>query len=222
MAFLASSGEIKVRLTAKAADGGEAAAMIAPVEAEVRRRLGAAVFGVDDETIEQVLLALLEERGWKLAVAESATGGLVAARLVGVPGVSSVFRGGVVAYDAQVKRNVLGVTGDTLAAAGEVSEEVALEMADGVAREFRAEVAVAVTGSAGPEPLGAAVGTMVVAVRTPERAKARTFRMPGDRERVRTYTTTAALHLLRLALTGEWWGDDPQSIWGVRPGERDG
>ncbi|MFQ5947931.1 MAG: CinA family protein, partial [Acidimicrobiia bacterium] len=89
---------------------------------------------------------------------------------------------------------------------GEVSEPTALAMAEGVAHLLGADVAAAVTGSAGPEPLEVAAGTMIVAVRTPEQARAQTLRLPGDRERVRTYASTSALHLLRLAVLGEWWG----------------
>ena len=219
LAFLASSGEIKVRLTAKAADRGAAEELIAPVEAEVRRRLGARVFGVDEDTIEAVLLRTLSERGWTLGTAESATGGMIAERITSIPGSSAVFRGSVVAYDEEVKRLVLGVSPATLEAHGVVSAEVALEMARGVARLLKADVTVAVTGAAGPEPHGRVPGTMVIAVLTPSGERARTFSMPGDRERVRTYTTTAALHLVRLAVAGAWWSEDASSVWGVRPGD---
>ena len=218
LAFLASSGEIKVRLTAKAEDRGAAEELIAPVEAEVRRRLGPRVFGVDEDTIETVLLRTLSEKGWTLGTAESATGGMIAERITSIPGSSAVFRGSVVAYDEEVKRLVLGVSPATLEAHGAVSTEVALEMAQGAARLLKADVTVAVTGAAGPDPHGRVPGTMVIAVLTPSKARARTFSLPGDRERVRTYTTTAALHLVRLAVSGVWWSEDASSVWGVRPG----
>jgi len=205
MAFLASSGEIKVRLTARASDATAAAALLDPVEAEVRRRLGSLVFAVGDETVEHLVLRLCRERGWRLGTAESATGGMIAARLTAVPGASAVFVGSVIVYGEAQKTALLGVTPDLMEEYGVVGPETALAMAAGAARALDAEVVVAVTGSAGPTPQEAPPGTMVVVVHTPEEARARRFRMPGDRERVRTYTTTAALQSVRLALEGEWW-----------------
>ena len=205
VAFLASSGEIKVRITAKANTEEEAASLILPVETKVRERLGARIFGSDGETIEVIVLAMLGERGWRLATAESATGGLIAARITSVPGASRVFSGSVVPYATELKERLLGVPAATLTGAGVVSEETAVAMAEGAARLLRAEVAVSVTGSAGPDEQEQPAGTMIIGVRTPEGTAARTFRMPGDRERVRTYAATAALHLVRLAVEGSWW-----------------
>ncbi len=205
LAFLASGGEIKLRLTARAPTAAAAGDLIAPVEAELRRRLGSLVFGADTDTIERIVLAACEARGWSLASAESATGGLVAAALTTVPGSSRVFRGGVVAYANAVKTSVLGVPAAVLDEHGAVSAETALAMAAGARTALGAEVAVATTGSAGPDPLEQPVGTMFIAVATPEGCNARTLRLPGDRERVRVYATTAALHAVRLAVSGEWW-----------------
>jgi len=203
MAFLASAGEIKVRLTAKASTIEEADALIAPVEAAVRERLGT-VFGADHDTVEQIIFDALEERGWTIGTAESATGGMIAAALTAVPGASNYVRGSVVAYATEVKEQVLGVDTETLGA-GVVSEPTAIAMAQGAREVLGADVVVAVTGSAGPDPQERDVGTMVIAVATPEDARARTLKMPGDRERIRTYATTAALQLTRMAVTGEWW-----------------
>jgi nicotinamide-nucleotide amidase len=205
LAFLASGGEIKLRLTARAATPEDAAGLIAPVEAEIRRRLGRLVFGAGADTIERIVLRLCAERGWTLATAESATGGLLSAALTAVPGSSEVVRGGIVAYHPEIKSGLLGVDPDVLGRFGLVSAETALAMAAGARAALGADVAVAVTGSAGPDALEQPVGTMVIAVETPEGSRARVSRSPGDRERVRVYTTTAALHLLRLGITGEWW-----------------
>ena len=202
LAFLASAGEIKIRITAKADDHVAASKLIEPMETEIRARMGAAVFGADDETIERVILRLLNDLDYTIAAAESMTGGLVSAALTSLPGSSAVARGGIVAYHPDLKQSLLGVTG--------VSTVVDLETAEQMARGGRellgADVVVSVTGSAGPEPLEKPVGTMVIGVSTPEHTQAKELRMVGDRERVRTYAVTSALQLTRLALIGEWWG----------------
>lgn len=202
LAYLASGGEIKVRLTAKAADATAAAALIAPLERAVRARLGDAVFATDDDTIESVLARLLTDRGWTIGTAESVTAGAVAARLTGRPGSSAYFRGGIVAYAPDLKQSLLGVA--TLDE-GVVSEATALAMAEGARHRLAVDVAVSLTGSAGPDPLEQRAGTVVIGVATPARSGARIFTLPGDRERVRTYSATAALHLARLAIEGTWW-----------------
>jgi nicotinamide-nucleotide amidase len=205
IAFLASSGEIKIRITAKAQTEADADGMIEPIERSVRERLGARVFGMDQDTIEVIVLRLLAERGWRLAAAESATGGMIAARITSVPGSSRVFRGAVVTYATDLKTTVLDVPAEVVERDGVVSEAMARAMAMGAAERLGAEVAVSVTGSAGPDPQERPIGTMIIGVHTPGGTQARTMRFPGDRERVRTYTTTAALQLLRLGVSGEWW-----------------
>ncbi len=200
VAFLASGGEIKVRLSAMAADAESAAALIEPLDREVRNRLGDSVFGVDDETIQVVLFRLLEARGWKIGAAESVTGGLLSAALTEVPGSSAYFAGGLVAYQSRVKQSLLGVDITTV-----VDEKTALAMADGVREMLDVEVGVAITGEAGPNPVERPAGTIVVAVSTPDDTRARELTMVGDRERIRTYGVTSALHLTRLALEGKWW-----------------
>ncbi len=211
MAFLATAAEIKIRLTAKAETREEAETLVAPMEKTVRERLGRLVFGTDDETIEAIIMGLAAEKGWTLGTAESATGGMVAARITSIPGASAFFRGSIVAYHEGVKTGVLGVPPALLDEHGVVSEPVAIAMADGAARVLGADVVVSVTGSAGPDPQEQPVGTMVIAVHTPEKTMARTVSLPGDRERIRTYTTTGALQLVRLALTGDWWHGNPKS-----------
>jgi nicotinamide-nucleotide amidase len=201
VAFLASGGEIKVRLSAKADTAEEAATMLEPLDREVRDRLGDSVFGVDDETIQVVLFRLLEERGWRIGVAESVTGGLVSAALTEVPGSSKYFVGGVVPYDARLKQSLLGVADITTV----VNEATASAMASGVREMLGVEVGVAITGEAGPDTLERPPGTIVVGVSTPDDTRARELTMVGDRERIRIYGVTTALHLARLALEGKWW-----------------
>ena len=201
LAFLASGGEIKIRLTAKAEDRNTALKLIEPMETEVRSRLGETVFGTDDETIERVLLRLLNDLGYSIATAESMTGGMVAAALTTLPGSSAVFKGGLVAYDSALKKQLLGVEDMTSV----VSIETAEAMARGGRELLGADVVVSVTGSAGPEPLEKPPGTMFIGVATPEHVQAKEFRMVGDRERIRHFGVTNALHLTRLALIGKWW-----------------
>src|SRR5690606_36717152 len=180
----------------------EAIAAIAPFEEEVRERLGQAVFAVDSETIESVLFSLLEARGWTIGSAESMTAGLVAARLTALPGSSQYFRGGIDAYADDLKEELLNVADITRRV---VSESVAVEMAEGARSRLKVDVAISVTGSAGPEPMEQPPGTVVIGVATPEDAAALMLTFAGDRERVRTYWTTAALELARLAISGVWW-----------------
>jgi nicotinamide-nucleotide amidase len=201
IAFLASASEIKVRITAKAAGPLEAESLIEPMEREVRSRLGESVFGTDDETIEKILFRLLSDLGYTIGTAESMTGGMVAARLTALPGSSAVMKGGLVAYHPELKQRLLGVS----EVHEVVNEETAMAMADGARKLLEVDVAVAVTGSAGPDPLEKPAGTVIVAVATPQQVRGREIRFTGDRERVRTYGTTAALHLTRLALIGRWW-----------------
>jgi nicotinamide-nucleotide amidase len=201
IAFLASGIEgIKVRITAKAPGRREALALLESEEAEVRALLGPAVFGLDDETMEHAVGKLLSERGMTLSVAESLTGGLVASRIVNVPGASSWFRGGIVSYSTESKRSLLGM--GTVPA---VSEEAAVAMAEGVVEAFGSEVGVSVTGVAGPnEQEGVPVGTVWMGFASRDgRPEAVRVRLPGDRERVRQFAAISVLDALRRRLLGE-------------------
>ncbi len=202
LAFLASGIEgIKVRITARARTIDDATALLDKEEAEVRRaindRLGDIVFGVDDESMEVAVAQRLVARGLTFGVAESLTGGLIASRLVNVPGASAWFRGGVVAYDSQVKFDVLGVPAGPV-----VTESAAAAMAEGAARVTGADVGLGITGVAGPDDQeGVAPGTIFVGLALPdEPTQTRQLRVPGDRERVRQYGAISALDLLRRAL----------------------
>ena len=201
VAFLASQGEIKIRISAKADSRESAIGMIEPVENEVRARLGDAVFGADEETMEAVVLNLLGSLGLTIGTAESMTGGLVAAALTSVAGASEVVKGGLVAYHSDLKHKLLGVTDISMV----VDVDTAEQMAKGAKDLLGVDVAVSVTGSAGPDPLERSPGTAVIGVSTPEGTRAKELHLPGDRERVRAYAVTSALQLTRLALLGKWW-----------------
>ncbi|QXC62513.1 competence/damage-inducible protein A [Aquihabitans sp. G128] len=203
LAYLASGIEgIKVRLTAKGADEAEASALLAAEEAEVRAILGDLVFGIDDQTIEFAVLALLRERGLTLGVAESLTGGLMASRICDVPGASDVFRGSVVSYAADVKFSVLGVPEGPV-----VTAEAAAAMAAGARSVLGSDVGIGVTGVAGPGPDadGIAAGTVFVGLDLgpfggdagPEAFE---VKLPGDRLQVRQFSVITALSALRSRL----------------------
>jgi nicotinamide-nucleotide amidase len=197
LAFLASGWEgIKVRLTAKADTAELAVARLAPVEARVREIVGDQVFGVDDDTMESVVLQLLRTRRWTLGLAESVTGGLVAGRITSVPGASEVFRGSVVSYASEVKFELLGVDPGPV-----VSETAAMQMADGARRVLKADVGLALTGVAGPtEQDGMPVGTLCVGIALPHATTSRTLRLPGVRDQMRQMSVISSLDLLRREL----------------------
>jgi nicotinamide-nucleotide amidase len=201
VAFLASSGEVKVRLTAMAPTRPDAERLIVPVAVEVVDRLGDAVFTTADEELEQVVGRALRARKQAVACAESLTGGGLAKRLTAAPGASEYFLGSAVCYSEEAKRSVLGVSEETLDGPGVVSEECAREMAAGARRIFDADVAIAVTGAAGPEPHGGKPpGEVWIALDAADRGHARHVRAPGDREQVEQWTEQAALDLLRRYL----------------------
>jgi nicotinamide-nucleotide amidase len=201
-AFLASGWEgIKLRLTAKARTLDEANALIEAEDAELRAILGSIVFGVDGDTMERAAGYLLEARGWSLGVAESMTGGLVASRIVDVPGSSGWFRGAVVAYDSQVKYDVLDVPEGLPVISGECAEA----MAEGVRKVVGSDVGLAVTGVAGPaEQEGQPVGTVWFGLALPDRpTESVHIRLPGQREQVRQFATISLMDLLRRRLLEE-------------------
>jgi nicotinamide-nucleotide amidase len=198
IAFLARGIEgLVVRITAKAATEEAAREIAAAEERELRAILGDLVFGVDDETMEHAVLTRLRDRGWTLGVAESLTGGLIGARIAGVAGASETFRGTIGAYATDVKRTILGVTAEPV-----VSEEAARQMAEGARRVLDADVGIAVTGVAGPtEQDGVAVGTVCFGIALPDgKGEAVSTRLPGDRERIRQFSTISLLNLLRQRL----------------------
>ncbi len=204
LAFLAGGGEVRVRITAKATDPATAARMVEPVERAARSALGAAVYGADEDTLDSVVHRLLRDRGATVAVAESLTGGLLGARLTEQPSSSATFRGGVVAYATQVKVGLLGVPAETLAAAGAVSAQTAVAMAESARARLEATYGLSLTGVAGPEAQeGKPVGTVYVGLAGPTASSAVPRRLAGERGRVRMLAVVAALDVLRRHLLGE-------------------
>jgi nicotinamide-nucleotide amidase len=201
--ILGSPGLVEIRLRERT-PAGAAPRHIPRLEEAVASILGPDLFGRDGQTLEEVVGGLLLARGASLAVAESLTGGAVAARIVDVPGASRYFRGGAVCYTDGAKRDLAGVPEGTLRAHGAVSEETARAMAEGIRSRLGADWGVAATGFAGPEGGGPEKprGTVIIAAAGPGVAHAVTRRFPGDRRAVRERTVVSALDLLRRLLLG--------------------
>jgi nicotinamide-nucleotide amidase len=199
LAFLASGWDgLKIRLTAKAESEAACEVLLDEWEGRVRDVVGELVFGVDDDSMESVVLDMLRTKSLTLGLAESVTGGLVAARLTDIPGASDVLRGSIVSYATEVKQQLLDVPEGPV-----VSEEAALAMARGASKVLGSDVAMALTGVAGPtEQDGMPVGTLCVAIVWQEGELTRTFRLPGQRQQMRQFSVINSLDLLRRTLSG--------------------
>lgn len=204
VAFLASRGETRVRVTGKAPTREAALALVDPVVDEIVALLGTGVVGVDDEGVEHAVARQLRQAGWTLAVGESVTGGGLGARLVSVVGASDWFVGGVLAYTAAAKIAAAGVPEDLLAREGPVSEPVAGALAAGVCRRLGADVGLGVVGVAGPATQGGRdVGTVCAGVVLPDGvARTRTLALPSrSRTQVQDWAASVALDFLRRQLS---------------------
>ena len=203
LAPYAKTGEVMLRMTAKA-DAEEACLrLMEPMLAQVRTILGDHIYGEDVGSLEEVVVKLLREKKLTLSAAESCTGGLIAKRLTDIPGASAAFCGGVVSYTNEVKHAVLGVPQDLLDEYGAVSEPVARAMAEGARRITGADLALSVTGVAGPDKddRGNEVGTVFVGLSTPENTTVRQLALGRGRERIRTMAAHYALDMVRRYLT---------------------
>ncbi len=200
IAFLASGIEgLKVRLTAKGESRSEVEELLNSEAKIVSSILGdEVIFSYDDQTIEEVVLGLCRDKGLTLGVAESLTGGLIGSRLTSISGSSDVFKGSVVAYSSEVKRTILGVPD-----VPSVSQAAAESMAVGVCKALNADIGLAVTGEAGPEPLEEEVGRVWMATSVGGDIQSFSVKWPFDRERIRQFTTITILNGLRLRLKKE-------------------
>jgi nicotinamide-nucleotide amidase len=198
IAVLAHEGLCDVKIMAKAQSAEQAQAMLSPIEAQVRERLDGFVFGADHASLASVVHDLLQAHGNTIAVAESCTGGRIAAALTAVPGSSRSFLGGIVAYDNTVKRTELGVNEQTLERFGAVSEETAKEMATGARARLGTSYALATTGIAGPD--GGTdekpVGLVWFAIDAGGELHSYKFNFRGDRDAVQRRATVMALGLV--------------------------
>ena len=202
IATYAKIGEVHVRVTARAADEEEAKKLIKPVVKEIRSRLGDNVYSVQEgETLEMAVVGLLKKRGLTVTTAESCTGGLLAGRLVNVPGASEVFREGFITYANKAKRKRLDVSKSTLKKYGAVSEQTAREMAMGGVFATDADVCVAVTGIAGPDSDGdKPVGLVYIACYMDEKVRVEQYQFRGNRAKIREQSVVKALDLLRRTI----------------------
>ena len=200
--ILAVMGQIELHLTASARSRDEGDAALDRAVEELRTALGAMVYSTDGRSLEAIVGNLLRGRHFRVAVAESCSGGLLSSRLTDVPGSSDYFEGGAVCYSNRLKVEWLGVPEALLAAHGAVSEPVASAMAEGIRAQTGVEVGIGITGIAGPgggsedKP----VGTVAIGLATPFGSSVRTFRFIGARDMVKFQSTQAAMNLLRLAL----------------------
>jgi len=202
LAYLPGVAGVDLRVTAKGLPRARAEKLVGEAIVKLKSRVEAYAYGEDDADLAAVVLEQCRALGYKLAVAESCTGGLLGERLTNIPGSSDVFLGGVIAYHNEVKLNLLGVRAGDIEEHGAVSEQVALQMASGVREKLGADVGVSVTGIAGPGGGTAEkpVGLVWIAVHA-SGVKARRFHVGGDRAEIRQRAAQAALEMVRRALS---------------------
>ncbi|MDQ4149446.1 MAG: competence/damage-inducible protein A [Actinomycetota bacterium] len=196
--LLSSPGEVSIQISARGNDEEAALRVIEPVETELRRLLGDLVYGVDDQTLEQVVADMALDREWTIGVAESFTGGAVVSRLVAVPGASLFLKAGYVTYSPDRKIADIDVPREVLERHGAVSPQTAAAMAEGVRRRSGADIGLSTTGEAGPKPDEEPVGTMFIGVSGDGGTEVREFAATGARQQIRLWGCQAALNMLRL------------------------
>lgn len=203
IATYAKIGEVHLRVTARAESKEKAKQLVKPMVKELKRRFGDSVYTTKEKvTLEQSVADLLKERGYTITTAESCTGGMLAARLINVPGVSEVYRTGFITYANKAKRKELGVLKETLRLYGAVSRETAMEMVRGAAEHADAEVALATTGIAGPDggTETKPVGLVYISCYVAGEVTVREYRFSGNRAKIRESAVAAALTLARECL----------------------
>jgi nicotinamide-nucleotide amidase len=202
--ILAALGQIELHLSTRATSRDAADHALEAATRQTCAILGADVFSTDGRSMEEVVGAVLASRGLRIALAESCTGGLLTSRLTDVPGSSRYVERAVVTYANEAKQELLGVTAESLAEFGAVSEPVAVAMAAGVRDRSAVDIGVGVTGIAGPgggtpeKP----VGTVAIAVSSRDAVRSRMFRFHGERDQVKFQASQAALDMVRRMLTG--------------------
>ncbi len=201
---LVHDGIVTINIRATATTREDAVKILDRTEQDIREKLGYAVFGVGEETLEYVVATLLKKYHKTIAVAESCTGGLVSDKLTNIPGISEFFLEGVVAYSNKAKTDMLGVPEDLIVKHGAVSQQVARAMAEGIKKRSSANIGIGITGIAGPT--GATkekpVGLVYIAVVVDDVAEAKECRFRGSRIDIKTFSANTALNMVRLKLIG--------------------
>lgn len=196
----AKTNEVHLRVSAKAKDKEAADKLIRPVIKELKKRFGHYIYTTDEkETLEDVIVKMLSERGLSIATAESCTGGLLTAAIVNVPGASDVLKAGFVTYSNKSKQKLIAVEKASLKKHGAVSAKVAKEMAKGCAKAAKTDVGIAVTGIAGPGGGTAEkpVGLVYIACHIKGKTKVAELHLTGNRRKIRDYAAAKALVLVR-------------------------
>ncbi len=205
LAFLPNVPLLRLRISARGASGREVVSKIGRIEKRIRKVAEKYIIGVDDETLEEIVSGLLSKANKTLSVAESCTGGMLASRIVSVAGAGDIFLGGVVGYDNSIKIGKLGVPQTVIEKYGAVSEETALAMAEGVRDETKSDLAISITGIAGPTggSEDKPIGTVWIAISDATGTQAFHHHFTGDRQIIRERSTVSALELLRKRLVGQ-------------------
>jgi nicotinamide-nucleotide amidase len=203
----AKTGEVHLRITAKALDEEEGKRLVMPIVEELRRRFGNYIFTIEEEvTLEESLVDLMKQYNLTFATAESCTGGLLAGRMVNVAGVSDCFKEGFVTYANEAKAKHLGVSEETLKTYGAVSEQCAREMSEGIAKATGAEVAIATTGLAGPSggTPDKKPGLVYISCTVNGNTTVKKYQLSGNREKVRNTAVVRAITLMRHSILKEY------------------
>lgn len=204
LAYLPDLGKVKLRLTARGTDREHLETLLQEQVTAFSERIGRYIYGHNEDRFEAAVGKILLEQGKTISTAESCTGGLISSMLTSIPGSSKYFEGGVVSYSYQAKEDLLGVSAETITTHGAVSEEVVTEMVIGACKTLKTDVAIAVSGIAGPSggTEDKPVGTVWVAVGSPDRIVTRKYQFPADRQHNVELSTVMALELMRKYLIG--------------------
>jgi nicotinamide-nucleotide amidase len=192
------NGTIDLKIKANAKVERMAQALLSAAEKEIRKKLQDNIYGIDEERLEEVVGYLLYLRKLTISIAESCTGGLFSNKITDIPGSSLYYRGGIVAYNKDIKTDLLNIPPEVIAECGVVSQEVATSMAKEIALLMKTDIGVGITGYAGPE--GEDIGLVYIALYSKEILNVKEFRFSGEREEIKEKAVYSALDMVRREL----------------------